>query len=471
MQATGLESTPAELSRGRRTKGQRLRRVLVANRGEIAVRIIRACRELGLETVQIYSEADANSLPVRLADHAVCVGPARSGQSYLNAEFIVSAALIHEADAVHPGYGFLSENAAFAQLCEMAGLIFVGPRAAVITTMGDKARARQLAAEAGVATTPGSSGKMAHADAAAAVAQALGYPVLLKAVAGGGGRGMRVVRNAAELARQFADASREAKAAFGDDAIYLEKYLSNIRHIEIQILADGETVLHLGERDCSIQRRNQKLLEESPSPVLAEDVRARMGEAAVRLCRHVGYTSAGTIEFILDQDSGEFYFMEMNTRIQVEHPVTEMVTGVDIVKAQLRIALGMPLGIRQDDIRLNGHAIECRINAEDFENGFAPCPGLVRNFHAPGGPGIRVDSHLYNGYQVPPYYDSLVAKLVAWGQVRAEAIARMHRALCEMEITGIKTTIPFHLKLLGHEAFLRGDVHTQFVENNLLQGS
>jgi acetyl-CoA carboxylase biotin carboxylase subunit len=336
--------------------------------------------------------------------------------------------------------------------------------------MGDKAMARQLATEAGVAITPGSSDKVAHVEEAAAMAQALGYPVLLKAVAGGGGRGMRVVQSAAELTSQFADASREAKAAFGNDAIYLEKYLTNIRHIEIQVLADGETVLHLGERDCSIQRRNQKLLEESPSPVLDEDVRARVGEAAVRLCRHVGYTSAGTIEFILDQGSGESYFIEMNTRIQVEHPVTEMVTGVDIVKTQLRIAQGMPLAIRQEDIRLRGHAIECRINAEDVENGFAPCPGLVQSFHAPGGPGIRVDSHLYNGYQVPPYYDSLVAKVIAWGQDRAEAIARMHRALCEMEVTGIKTTIPFHLKLLRHEAFLRGDVHTQFVENNLAEG-
>ncbi|OIQ87361.1 biotin carboxylase [mine drainage metagenome] len=447
-----------------------LRRVLVANRGEIALRIIRACRELGLETLQVYSEADADSLAVRLADRAVCIGPARSNQSYLNAEFIVSAALIHQADAVHPGYGFLSENAAFAGLCEMEGLGFIGPRADVIAMMGDKARARQLASEAGVPTTPGSSDKVSNAQEAAAVAQALGYPVLLKAAAGGGGRGMRVVHSAAELAGQFADASREAKASFGDDAIYLEKYLTNIRHIEIQVLADGATVLHLGERDCSIQRRNQKLLEESPSPVLDEEVRARMGEAAVRLCRHVGYTSAGTIEFILDQGSGEFYFMEMNTRVQVEHPVTEMVTGIDIVKAQIRIAQGLPLALRQEDIRLSGHAIECRINAEDFENGFAPHPGLVQHYHAPGGPGIRVDSHLYSGYRIPPYYDSLVAKVVAWGEGRTEAIARMKRALCEMEITGIKTTIPFHLKLLHHEAFLRGDVHTQFVENNLLQG-
>jgi acetyl-CoA carboxylase, biotin carboxylase subunit len=469
MPAAGIAGARGAASRSRRQERKPLRRVLVANRGEIAVRIIRACRELGLETVQVYSEADANSLPVRLADHAVCVGPARSRQSYLNAEFIVSAALIHKADAVHPGYGFLSENASFAGLCEMEGLAFVGPRADVIAMMGDKAKARQLAAEAGVPTTPGSRDKVAHVEEAAAVARTLGYPVLLKAAAGGGGRGMRVVQGATALAGQFADASREARSAFGDDAIYLEKYLTNIRHVEVQILADGETVLHLGERDCSIQRRNQKLLEESPSPALDEDVRARIGEAAVRLCRHVGYTSAGTMEFVLDQESGEFYFMEMNTRIQVEHPVTEMVTGVDLVKAQLTIAQGIPLAIAQEDIQLRGHAIECRINAEDSENGFAPCPGLVRSFHAPGGPGIRVDSHLYSGYQVPPDYDSLLAKVIAWGRGRPEAIARMRRALCEMEVGGIKTTINFHLKLLHHEAFLRGDVHTQFVENALLE--
>ena len=445
-----------------------LRRVLVANRGEIALRIIRACRELGIETVLVHSEADAESLPARLADRAVCIGPARSTQSYLNAEFIVSAAQIHHADAIHPGYGFLSENADFARLCEMEGIVFVGPRGDVISQMGDKVRARQLAAAAGVPTTPGSSGKLRDAAEAAELAAGLGFPVLLKAAAGGGGRGMRVVREAGELADQFADAAREAKASFGDDAIYVEKYLSNIRHIEIQVLSDGETVLHLGERDCSIQRRNQKLLEETPSPVLDASIRARMCEAAVRLCRHVGYTSAGTIEFILDPQSGEFYFMEMNTRIQVEHPVTEMVSGVDLVKAQLEIAGGQRLSLRQEDIRCHGHAIECRINAEDSEHDFAPCPGEVRRYHAPGGPGIRIDSHLHAGYTVPPYYDSLLAKVVAWGRDRSEAIARMRRALNEMEIEGIKTTIPFHLALLQHQAFLAGEVHTRFVEQQLL---
>ena len=451
--------------------GQRrpLRRVLVANRGEIALRIIRACRELDLETILVHSEADADSLPVRLADRAVCIGPARSAQSYLNAEFIVSAARIHGADAVHPGYGFLSENAAFARLCELEGIGFVGPRGDVIAQMGDKVRARHLAVEAGLPVTPGSPDKVRDATEAGRLAAGIGFPVLLKAAAGGGGRGMRVVRAPEDLADQFADAAREAKAAFGDEAIYVEKFLENIRHVEIQVLSDGETVLHLGERDCSIQRRNQKLLEEAPSPVLEAAVRARMCDAAVRLCRHVGYTSAGTIEFILDERSGEFYFMEMNTRIQVEHPVTEMVTGIDLVKAQLEIAAGKPLALRQEDLCFHGHAIECRINAEDCDHDFAPCPGRVRRYHAPGGAGIRVDSHLQVGYVVPPYYDSLLAKVVAWGRDRAEAIARMRRALNEMDIDGIKTTIPFHLGLLHHPAFLAGRVHTRFVETELLE--
>jgi acetyl-CoA carboxylase biotin carboxylase subunit len=450
------------------SQAPRLRKVLVANRGEIALRVLRACRELGLETVIVHSEADADSLPVRLADRAVCIGPARSNQSYLNAEFIVSAALIHQADAIHPGYGFLSENADFARLCETEGITFVGPRGDVISQMGDKVRARQLAAEAGVPTTPGSPDKLRDAAEAAQLAAQIGYPVLLKAAAGGGGRGMRVVREPGELADQYADAAREAKAAFGDDAIYVEKYLTNIRHIEIQVLSDGSNVLHLGERDCSIQRRNQKLLEETPSPVLDAAVRARMCEAAVKLCRHVGYTSAGTIEFILDAASGEFYFMEMNTRIQVEHPVTEMVSGVDLVKWQLEIAAGKPLALRQEDIAFRGHSIECRINAEDSARDFAPCPGQVQRYHAPGGPGIRVDSHLFAGYRVPPYYDSLLAKVVSWGRDRTEAIARMRRALNEMQVDGVTTTIPFHLGLLHHEDFIAGEVHTRFVENTLL---
>jgi acetyl-CoA carboxylase biotin carboxylase subunit len=449
------------------TASRPLRRVLIANRGEIAVRINRACRALGLETVQVYSDADRDSLAVRLADRAVCIGPARAAQSYLNGAHIVSAARVFGADAIHPGYGFLSENAEFAALCEEEGIVFVGPSARVIALMGDKASARQMATQAGVPVTPGSPGTVANADEARAVADAIGYPVLLKASAGGGGRGMRVAAHAAEVATQFESAAREAKAAFGSDAIYVERYLPRIRHIEIQILSDGDTVLHLGERDCSLQRRNQKLVEESPSPALSPIVRERIGEAAVRLCRHVGYLGAGTIECILDQDSGKFYFMEMNTRVQVEHPVTELVTGIDIVREQLRIAGGARLAWRQEDIRLDGHAIECRINAEDADADFAPCPGTVHAVHFPGGPGVRVDSHVHAGYRVPPYYDSLLAKLVTWGRDRDEAIARMRCALAELRLEGITTTAPFHERLLRTDAFARGDVHTRFVEHYL----
>lgn len=447
---------------------KKIRRVLVANRGEIAVRVIRACHELGIETVQVYTEADANSLAVKMADQTVCIGHARSTESYLNAAFLVHAALMHKADAVHPGYGFLSERGAFAEMCEQNGLVFIGPNAKVIRNMGDKAMARKLAKEAGVSTTPGSDGNVADIDAAQVCADQIGYPVILKASAGGGGRGMRVVWNAKELRDAFREAAREAKGAFGDDSIYVEKYLTKIRHIEIQVLGDESSVLHFGERDCSIQRRNQKLVEESPSPVLTAELRARLGEAALRLCRRVGYTSAGTVEFIFDEQSGQFYFMEMNTRIQVEHPVTEMVTGFDLVKSQIQIASGEPLGIRQEQIRMNGHAIECRINAEDAENNFMPCPGLVTRFQAPGGPGVRVDSHMFSGYTVPPYYDSLLAKLICWGQTREEALARMRRALDELVIDGVKTTAGFHQLLLGHEQFKKGEFHTQYVQEVFL---
>jgi len=453
----------------RLTQSKAFKRVLVANRGEIAVRVIRACRELGLETVQVYSEADRDSLAVRMADKAVCIGPARSRDSYLNGPFIVSAARMHGADAIHPGYGFLSENAEFAALCEKEGVVFIGPTSRVISLMGDKATARQMAQDAGVPTTPGSRETLSGPQEARKVADELGYPVLLKAAAGGGGRGMRVVWKAEELEHRYNEAAREAKSAFGNDAIYIEKFLTEVRHIEIQILSDGENVLHLGERDCSIQRRNQKLLEESPSPVLDAGVRAEIGEAAVRLCRHVGYTSAGTIECILDAKSGKFYFMEMNTRVQVEHPVSELVTGVDIVKEQIRIARGERLALRQQDIEIRGHAIECRINAEDAARDFQPCPGRVDDFQAPGGPGIRVDSHLFSGYQVPPYYDSLLAKVIAWGTSREEAIARMQRALAEMRVAGVTTTIPFHQSLLAHERFVRGDTHTKFIEQSMLE--
>ncbi len=445
-----------------------IRRVLVANRGEIALRVIRACRELGIETVAVYTEADRDALPVRMADRRVCIGSARSTESYLNAPFIVSAALTQGADAIHPGYGFLSEHAAFAAMCGDAGLVFIGPTPGVIRQMGDKAMARRLAHEAGVPTTPGSEGALKDAADARIVADRIGYPVLLKASAGGGGRGMRVVTKAAELAGAFADAAREAKSAFGDDAIYVEKYLTRVRHIEIQVLGDAADVLHFGERDCSAQRRNQKLVEESPSPALTTDLRERLAAAAVKLCRHVGYTGAGTIEFILDQASGQFYFMEMNTRIQVEHPVTEMVAGFDLVKAQLRIASGVGAGIAQRDIRLTGHAIECRINAEDPGRNFAPSPGRVTRYHAPGGPGVRVDSHLYSGYEVPPFYDSLLAKVICWGRDRDEALARMKGALSELVVDGVKTTIPFHQRLLADPNFRRGDIHTQYVQETFL---
>ena len=443
---------------------KKIRRVLIANRGEIAVRVIRACRELGIETVQAYTEADANSMAVKMADRKVCIGQARSTESYLNAAFLMHAALMHKADAVHPGYGFLSERAAFAEICEQNGLTFIGPTAKVIRSMGDKAMARKLAKEAGVPTTPGSDGIVSDVKEAQLAAEQIGYPVILKASAGGGGRGMRVAGNATELTAGFREATNEAKSAFGDDSIYVEKYLTRVRHIEIQVMGDDSSVLHFGERDCSIQRRNQKLVEESPSPALTDELRASLGKAALLLCKRVGYTSAGTVEFIFDEQTQQFYFMEMNTRIQVEHPVTEMVTGFDLVKSQLRIASGEPIAITQQQIRMNGHAIECRINAEDPENNFMPCPGLVSRFQAPGGPGIRVDSHLFSGYTVPPYYDSLLAKVISWGQTREEALARMRRALGELVIEGVKTSTRFHQSLLEQEQFQKGEFHTQYVQ-------
>ena len=439
-----------------------IRRVLIGNRGEIALRIIRACRELGIESVQAYSQADRDSLPVRMADRAACIGPASAAQSYLDADALVSAAVVQDADAIHPGYGFLSENAAFAQLCERHGVVFVGPGARAIEQMGDKAAARKLAAGIGVPVTPGSAGALDSREAAR-IAGEIGYPVLLKASAGGGGRGMRVVHSPGELADAFQQASAEALAAFGDGALYLEKFLTRIRHVEVQVLGDGKAVLHLGERDCSSQRRNQKLVEESPSPALDAGRRTELCSAAVAIARHVGYASAGTVEFILDDATGKFYFIEMNTRIQVEHPVTEMVSGIDLVKAQIRIASGAPLAFAQDDVRLSGHAIECRINAEDVERDFAPCPGTITRFHAPGGPGVRIDSHLYCGYAVPPYYDSLLAKLIAWGATRAEAIARMQRALAETVIEGVATTLPLQRRLLADPVFLDGRVDTRYV--------
>ena len=449
-------------------KAKPIKKLLIANRGEIAVRIIRACQELGIETVQVYSEADSQSLPVFMADKSMCIGPARASESYLNVEKILTAAYLFRVDAIHPGYGFLSENADFAERCESEGYIFIGPSPTSIRLMGDKATAIRLAKEAGIPTTPGSNGILQDAKEAASIAEKIGYPVLLKASAGGGGRGMRIVNNADQVEAAYIEASQEAKSAFGDGSLYMEKFLTGIRHIEVQVLGDSENILHLGERDCSLQRRNQKLVEESPSPVLSEKLRADIGNAAIQLCKHVNYRSAGTIECMLDPVSQQFYFMEMNTRIQVEHPVTEMVTGIDLVKAQILIAAGEGLSLQQKDIRLTGHAIECRINAESASHDFRPNPGRVNEYFAPGGFGIRMDSHLFSGYVIPPFYDSLLGKVICWGRDRAEAIARMQRALLEMQVEGVETTREFQRKLISSPEFIAGDVHTRFVETNFL---
>jgi acetyl-CoA carboxylase biotin carboxylase subunit len=437
-------------------------KVLIANRGEIAVRAIQACRELGLRTVVAHSQADAESLAVQLADEAVCIGPGPAPLSYLKIPAIISAAEITGAEALHPGYGFLAENAHFAEMCERCGLAFIGPSAKSIRLMGDKAAARRLAEERGVPVLPGSREPLQDAAQARELARQIGYPVILKAKAGGGGRGMRIVTAPEALEASLATAAAEAAAAFGDAEIYLERYLPDPRHVEIQILADGERVVHLGERDCSIQRRHQKLVEESPSPALTADLRRAMGEAAVTVAAAAGYRNAGTVEFLLD-DEGRFYFMEMNTRIQVEHPVTEMVTGIDLVKEQIRIAAGQALGFGQEDVHLRGHGIECRINAEDPDR-FLPSPGTLTQLRAPGGPGIRVDSHGYAGYRIPPFYDSLLMKIIAHGRTRAEAVARMRRALDETLVEGVKTTIPVHQALLQHPSFLAGRTSTLFLE-------
>jgi acetyl-CoA carboxylase biotin carboxylase subunit len=438
------------------------RKILIANRGEIALRVIQACRELGIPTVAVYSTADRESLHVTYADEEVCIGPPASAQSYLNISSIISAAEITGADAVHPGYGFLAENAHFAEVLDECHLSWIGPPPAVIRRMGDKAKARQTAVEAGVPVLPGSGDPLVSLAEARSLAAEVGYPVILKAAAGGGGRGMRIVRGVDELEKAFETASNEAAKAFGDGSIYLEKYLEEPRHIEFQVFGDKHgNVIHLGERECSIQRRHQKLLEEAPSPALTPELRERMGEASVRLCAHVGYVNAGTIEYLLDRE-GRFYFMEMNTRIQVEHPVTEMVTGVDLVKLQLAVAAGEPLGIRSG-LAPRGHAIECRINAEDPRT-FAPSPGKLTTFHLPGGPGVRVDTHGYEDYVVPPHYDSLVAKLIAHGGDRGEAIARMQRALDFFVVEGIRTSIPLHKEILRDPVFRSGRLSTRFIE-------
>ncbi len=446
-----------------------MKRVLVANRGEIAVRVIRACRALGLETVAVYSEADRGAAHTRLADRAVCIGPPRAADSYLHVPSILAAALGTGADAVHPGYGFLSENAAFARACREAGLAFVGPPPEAIEVMGDKVRARELAAAAGVPVIPGSRGALGSADEAAAAARLTGYPLLLKAAAGGGGRGMRVIRTPAELADGFLAARAEAHAAFGDGTLYAERFLERVRHVEVQVLADRTgRCLHLGERDCSLQRRHQKVLEEAPSPAVTPELREAMGAAALALARRIGYESAGTVEFVLDPAEGRFYFIEMNTRIQVEHPVTEMLTGLDLVALQLRIAAGEPLPLSQAEVRLTGHAIECRINAEDPERGFRPCPGVVQEWAAPAGEGIRVDTHMAAGAVVPPFYDSLLAKVVVHAADRPAALARMRAALAGLRVAGIETNVAFHRRILDHPDFTAGRVHTRWIEEELM---
>ena len=443
-------------------------KILIANRGEIALRIICACRDLGIKTVAVYSEADEHSLHVRFADEDVCIGPARSLDSYLNVPAIISAAEITGADAIHPGYGFLSESAYLAEVCEACHIKFIGPYPNVIRLMGDKARARRAMKKAGVPVLPGSDGPVASEEEALKIAKDLSYPVIIKAVAGGGGRGMRVVRSPEELGRAFKTAMREAEAAFGVGDVYLEKYVDSPRHIEIQVLGDHHgNVVHLGERECSIQRRHQKLIEEAPSPALNEKQRRKLGGSVVDAARAVQYTNAGTFEFLLDP-TGHFYFLEANTRLQVEHPVTEFITGIDIVKEQIRIAAGRRLSVKQGDIELRGHSIECRVNAEDPET-FVPSPGLIQAFSVPGGPGVRVDTYAHSDCVVSPYYDSLVAKVITYGRDRHEAIARMRRTLEMTVVEGIKTSIPLHLKILNDPDFLAGRLSTSFMERFMPQ--
>ena len=438
-------------------------KILIANRGEVAVRILRACKELGIRTVAVYSEADAESLHVRMADEAVCIGPPQSAQSYLNIPAIISAAEITDVEAIHPGYGFLAEHAHFAEICESCQIEFIGPEPEAIRLMGNKLQAKEMMKKAGLPLIPGSEAVITSKEEALKIAKSIKYPVIIKAAAGGGGKGMRVAHNDVRLVSALLTCQAEAEAAFGVPDVYIEKFVEEPRHVEIQILADEHgKILYLGERDCTIQRRHQKLLEEAPSPVVDAKLRQKMGQAAVRGAKLAGYTSAGTMEFLVDKH-GDFYFMEMNTRLQVEHPVTEYVTGIDIVKEQIRIAAGERLAINQDDVKIRGVSIECRINAEDPANNFAPCPGLVTMYHPAGGPNVRVDSHVYTGYRVPPFYDSMIAKLIVHGRNRREAIGIMSRALSEFTIEPIKTTIPFHQTVMGNPDFLSGKYSTAFV--------
>ncbi len=444
------------------------KKILIANRGEIAVRIIRACKEMGIETVAVYSEADREALHVMLADEAVCIGPAKSKDSYLNMQNIISATVLTGATAIHPGFGFLSENSSFARMCEDCNITFIGPKADTIDLLGNKSKARETMQKAGVPVVPGSEGEVETVKEAIELAQTIGYPVMIKASAGGGGKGMRAVFNEEDLEKAYNSAKAEAKAAFADDKVYIEKLIIHPKHIEFQILADSHgNVVHLGERDCSVQRRNQKMIEESPSAVMTPELRQKMGSAAVKAAQATGYVNAGTIEFLLDQQ-GNYYFMEMNTRIQVEHPVTEMVTGIDMIKAQIRIACGEEMPYRQENIEFRGHAIECRINAEDPSKNFMPCPGRVENVLFPGGFGVRVDSALYPGYLVPSCYDSMLAKVIAYGQDREEAIQRMKRALSELIIDGIQTNVEYQHELLEREEILTGNYNTGLI--GLIEG-
>lgn len=446
------------------------KKILVANRGEIAVRVIRACREMKIATVAIYSEADRNSLHVRMADEAICVGPAPNKESYLNMPNIISAAIITGAEAIHPGYAYFSEQASFAEACEACNLKFIGPKASAIELMGDKARAKETAAKAGVPVIPGSKGTIQSEQDAFKTASKMGYPVRLKATAGGGGRGIRVVHSEDELAGQLRIATAEAESAFGNGELYMEKEIEDPRHVEIQLIGDEHGhYVYLGERECSIQRRNQKLLEEAPSVAVTPAIRAKMGEAAIKLAKTVGYANAGTVEYLLDR-KGDFYFMEMNTRVQVEHPVTEFVTGVDIVKEQIRVAAGENLSVTQKDIKIDGHSIECRIIAEDPSNNFCPSVGTIKHLAMPGGIGVRVDSHIYGGYEIPPYYDAMLAKLVVWGQDRNEAIARMLRCLSELEIEGVKTNISYQMEILSNAYFRKGELSTSFIPRRMNGG-
>ena len=445
-------------------------KILVANRGEIAVRIIRACKELNIRTVAVYSDTDANSMHVQMADEAICIGKAPSSESYLRIDRIISAAEITDVDAIHPGYGFLSENAHFADVCESCNIRFIGPNSRAMTALEDKAVSRNLAKKAGVPTPPGSEGLVEKEQDALTTAKKIGYPVMIKAVAGGGGRGMRVAHNDISLVKGYHTARTEAEKAFGNSGVYIEKLIENPHHVEFQILADTRgNIVHLGERDCSIQRRNQKLVEETPSPLLEgkfKDLRKKMGKAALRIAEVAHYTNAGTVEFLVD-DHGNFFFLEMNKRIQVEHPITEEVTGVDLVKQQIMIAMGEPLRLSEKDLHFRGHAIECRINAEDPFDDFRPCPGRIDMYYAPGGRGVRLDSHVYAGYVIPPYYDSMIGKLITYGKDRRDAMDKMSRALSEYMITGIKTTIPFELAILQDPNFRRGVYSTNFIEHLL----